>query len=916
MSLRILAISFCTFDSKAKNKLSIPSIGLIALGFLVGSMGSFDACSADENSVLEHLAAAESTSYLQQGDFRLERVKTRDQAPLGSLTFQKYIKGTPLHGGRVIVFEGPDGSVKEVFDDSTAQLTLNDFEPALDAQVAINQVEEGIAGANGSISKLVWFRIGNELIPAWEITTSLIDNGQSVSPTGLETVVDALTGAILSQRQLDTKTYEPGSPEVADSVFPRIVINDTVGPAGSRAYAAPFDAVVEVDFGCSGTLIAEDVVLCARHCGVGGGDTIIFGDNSNGGGVFSRTVQSSILPDGNGSLLDGGDVAILILTQPVPANIATPMRLIDETDGLEGMVCATIGYGFNGVGSSGHQFSADGFRWGGENIIDVYGSPSGSSGSNIISTDFDNGQAGNNEIPGSSPVPLQFEATTAPGDSGGPVLVQIGDEWVIAGVLSGGTTSTSVFGDISWWTGTAVYRSEIENVGGEFAGTLGVSLPNGIPSFVSPAGGDMLEIDVVPVEGDAIVAGTFHVDDGTGFQTFPLVENSGTNFTAEFPASECMTAIQFYISFELASGTTTTLPSNAPTDSFRVLSVDELISLFDDPFDTDLGWTVTGPAIEGRWERAIPNNGDRGDPSVDANTSGNGFCFVTDNDNTSNSNSDVDDGETVLTSPVMSAVGSEGETAMLSYYRWYSNDIGNNANADIFVVEISNDGGATWGNLETVGPAGPGTSGGWIFVELPIADFVVPTNNMRVRFTASDFDGFSIVEAGVDAVSIDLLSCGQETVEVTPSAFNVFRGILIDGELEDSFESDDSRLRINPGFVLNSNEAPVWLVFDATVSDGSPNSLGLAVESQANTPGLTGTLEAFNWNSNAYDVVEVSPASFNTDAVVTADLSAGISDYVQTGSGSVRSRIGWRQTGFTLLFPWEVRLDQMLWTAN
>ena len=86
--------------------------------------------------------------------------------------------------------------------------------------------------------------------------------------------------------------------------------------------------------------------------------------------------------------------------------------------------------------------------------------------------------------------------------------------------------------------------------------------------------------------------------------------------------------------------------------------------------------------------------------------------------------------------------------------------------------------------------------------------------------------------------------------------------------------------------------------------------------SQANTPGLTGTLEAFNWNSNAYDVVEVSPASFNTDAVVTADLSAGISDYVQTGSGSVRSRIGWRQTGFTLLFPWEVRLDQMLWTAN
>ena len=243
------------------------------------------------------------------------------------------------------------------------------------SNIAIRIVEEIAAGTIASDSELVWFRIGNEAVLAWEITTTLRDNGESVSPTGLETVVDASTGEILSQRQLDTKTYEPGSPEVADSVYPRIVINDTIGAAGSRAYAAPFDAVVEVDFGCSGTLIADNVVLCARHCGVGAGDTIIFGDNANGGGIFSRTVQSSSLPDGNGSLLDGGDVAILTLTQPVPPNIATPMRLIDETQALEGQVCATIGYGFNGLGSNGHGFSADGFRWGGENIIDVYGSP-------------------------------------------------------------------------------------------------------------------------------------------------------------------------------------------------------------------------------------------------------------------------------------------------------------------------------------------------------------------------------------------------------------------------------------------------------------------------------------------------------------------------------------------------------------
>ena len=47
-------------------------------------------------------------------------------------------------------------------------------------------------------------------------------------------------------------------------------------------------------------------------------------------------------------------------------------------------------------------------------------------------------------------------------------MVQINGEWVVAGVLSGGTTSNSTYGDISWWTGTAIYRSQIEARGGIF----------------------------------------------------------------------------------------------------------------------------------------------------------------------------------------------------------------------------------------------------------------------------------------------------------------------------------------------------------------------------------------------------------------------------------------------------------------
>ena len=120
----------------------------------------------------------------------------------------------------------------------------------------------------------------------------------------------------------------------------------------------------------------------------------------------------------------------------------------------------------------------------------------------------------------------------------------------------------------------------------------------------------------------------------------------------------------------------------------------------------------------------------------------------------------------------------------------------------------------------------------------------------------------------------------------------------------------------NPGFVVSPSEAPVWLIVDSISPVISTDTLELILESQAGTPGLTATLEAWNWNDSVYEVVDVSPASFASDVVVSVDLTAGLSNYVQAGTGAIRSRVGWRKTGFTIKFPWEVRIDQLIWTAN
>ncbi len=149
---------------------------------------------------------------------------------------------------------------------------------------------------------------------------------------------------------------------------------------------------------------------------------------------------------------------------------------------------------------------------------------------------------------------------------------------------------------------------------------------------------------------------------------------------------------------------------------------------------------------------------------------------------------------------------------------------------------------------------------------------------------------------------------------VPASSYTQFRGVYVSGDLGSTAESDDEYLIYNPGFTINSSEAPVWLIFDGNLS--VCDSLQLTAESQAGTPGLTATLEAWNWNTSSYDVVDISPTQFNTDEVVTVDLTGAIENYVASGTMAVRTRIGWRKTGFTINYPWVIRLDQIGWIVN
>ena len=175
----------------------------------------------------------------------------------------------------------------------------------------------------------------------------------------------------------------------------------------------------------------------------------------------------------------------------------------------------------------------------------------------------------------------------------------------------------------------------------------------------------------------------------------------------------------------------------------------------------------------------------------------------------------------------------------------------------------------------------------------------------------NSIEGIFIVAQSGDQLFLNYLSDADQT---NSNSFSTVRGILRNGDLSSVLDSDDQTLEYNPGFTLNSNEPPVWVEFESSVS-GSPDWLNVRIESRANTINILQTVEMFNWTTNSFEEITALPTSFNVDAANTISVPMP-SRFIQAGTGNVKSRVGWRQDGFILLFPWTVNIDQVIWLTQ
>lgn len=294
------------------------------------------------------------------------------------------------------------------------------------------------------------------------------------------------------------------------------------------------------------------------------------------------------------------------------------------------------------------------------------------------------------------------------------------------------------------------------------------SHPDGQPEALEPLSTASFNIEArrgrLPIDTMSVRV-MYRVGRTGAFTPATLIPRGGQVFTAQVQTGPCGSVLQYYIEARTTAATgglVFTYPAQGAAAPVEV-PVAEVVEIFSDDFETNRGWSAGVPgdtATSGQWVRVDPN-GTIAQPE-DAHSPT--MCFVTGQGPVGGQDgaADVDNGRTTLMSPVFDMSGPGADRAVLSYWRWYSNTLGAAPASDVFVVDISNNGGASWTRLETVGPGGPGNSGGWIRAEFRVADVIQPTSSMRLRFIAEDAGAGSLIEAAVDDVMVRTTGCSGE----------------------------------------------------------------------------------------------------------------------------------------------------------
>ncbi len=325
------------------------------------------------------------------------------------------------------------------------------------------------------------------------------------------------------------------------------------------------------------------------------------------------------------------------------------------------------------------------------------------------------------------------------------------------GTASGAATFNGLWSNYPFLPSGTILGSDLES--GLFVWRVGpepatIDFPEGQPSWFGVR--QRVAVEVTPGSGFSLGQNGVRLNTTIGGvqASTPMQEESPGLWVASAPPVACGATVSWSISVDVADGSVIRSPLQGDYTGTGGSGVTQISR---DACEVSTGWTIGAPgdnATAGLWINADPV-GTAAQPENDVSSDGT-RCFITGNGAVGGAvgAADIDGGTTTLTSPAYSIAGLTDPR--ISYWRWFSNNQGAAPNLDTMPIQISGDNGASWTQLELVSE----NAGAWVQKSFRVRDFVSPAaTTVRLRFIARDLDSGSVVEAGVDEISVSDTRC-------------------------------------------------------------------------------------------------------------------------------------------------------------
>lgn len=478
--------------------------------------------------------------------------------------------------------------------------------------------------------------------------------------------------------------------------------------------------------GCSAWLFSQhgNTFLTAGHCSPSGGNVVQFNVpfSTSGGGYQNPPPQDQYVVDGAS-----------VQTQAGGASLGNDYGFFGAFD--------NTGTGLSPLAAQGdaHTLASSTIANDGRPIrITGYGSTS-----SPISPTWNGIQKTHvGPFQGYSGNVVRYTTDTTGGNSGSVILDDNNNQAIgihtNAGCGTGG----------GWNNGCNLFNAGLQNA---LANPTGIASPRTIqgdptpaPEFVSPDGGDLVQLVISNYHGRTIAGvPTLLVDNGSGYLPIATTMVDAVTFEGSLPATDCGGAISYYFQIVDTDGNTTEYPEGGSSSALHTVALDDLTVSVTENFQTEASWTVANSGVtDGPWERMPPvANTNNGGPSSDAD--GSGVCYITGR----GVFEDLDGGSTKLSSTFYDVTGIENPT--VSFWAWV-----NTEDNETMTVEFSPNVGINWFPVDEIDD-----TDGWTLMRYQIADFVDLTPIFMMRVSISDEGADSNVEGGIDGFSISTLVC-------------------------------------------------------------------------------------------------------------------------------------------------------------